>query len=139
MQIVQIDPVMALFGGILMGISTTFLLLLRGDVAGINGMVTGILRWRKGEVDWRITFIVGMMIGLGIYVWAFGTENLNVAPLASDPMVILAGFLVGIGATIGNGCTSGHGICGIARFSMRSIVATLTFMATAAITVFLIY
>lgn len=139
MQIVQIDPVMALFGGILMGISTTFLLLLRGDVAGINGMVTGILRWRKGEVDWRITFIVGMMIGLGIYVWAFGTGNLNVAPLASDPMVILAGFLVGIGATIGNGCTSGHGICGIARFSMRSIVATLTFMATAAITVFLIY
>lgn len=139
MQIVQIDPVMALFGGILMGISTTFLLLLRGDVAGINGMVTGILRWRKGEVDWRITFIIGMMIGLGIYVWAFGTENLNVAPLVSDPMVILAGFLVGIGATIGNGCTSGHGICGIARFSMRSIVATCTFMATAAITVFLIH
>ncbi|WP_119393829.1 YeeE/YedE family protein [Salinibius halmophilus] len=139
MQIVSINPFEALLGGILLGISTTVLLLLRGDVAGINGMITGILSWKKREVDWRVSFIIGLMLGLGAYVLFFGTESLNVAPLTNEPMVMLAGLLVGIGATIGNGCTSGHGICGIARFSTRSIVATLTFMGTAALTVYFYY
>src|SRR5829696_9407810 len=104
-------------------------------MAGISGVVYGLLT-RKGQaVEWRAVFIVGMLLGAFIYVLATGAA-LPVYIQASLPVVVIAGLLVGFGTRLGSGCTSGHGVVGIARFSRRSIVATLTFFATAIITVF---
>ena len=108
-----------------------------GDVAGINGMLTGIIKPVKGEVSWRILFLVGLVIG-GLLYRSYGGALETLEPAVDGYWVVLAGLLVGIGATFGSGCTSGHGICGIARWSVRSIMATLTFMAAAIVTVFFI-
>jgi uncharacterized membrane protein YedE/YeeE len=137
MQIVNFDPVNAFIGGLILGGSAMMLYILRGDVAGINGMVTGILKPIKGEVSWRILFIVGLVIG-GIIYRSYGGTITQLEPAVDGYWVVLAGLLVGLGATFGSGCTSGHGICGIARWSVRSIAATGTFMITAIITVFFI-
>ena len=137
MQIVNFDPVNAFIGGLILGGSAMMLYILRGDVAGINGMVTGILKPIKGEVSWRILFIVGLVIG-GIIYRSYGGTITQLEPAVDGYWVVLAGLLVGLGATFGSGCTSGHGICGIARWSVRSIAATGTFMLTAIITVFFI-
>lgn len=137
MQIVNFDPITAFIGGLILGGSALMLYLLRGDVAGINGMVTGILKPVKGEVSWRVLFIVGLVIGGFIYR-SYGGAITQLEPAVEGYWVVLAGLLVGLGATFGSGCTSGHGICGISRWSIRSIAATVTFMATAMITVFVI-
>lgn len=137
MQIVNFDPISAFIGGLILGGSALMLYLLRGDVAGINGMVTGILKPIKGEVSWRVLFIVGLIIG-GIIYRSYGGSITRLEPAVDGYWVVLAGLLVGLGATFGSGCTSGHGICGLARWSVRSLVATLTFMATAILTVFII-
>lgn len=139
MQLAVFDPMLSLIGGMLLGLSAMMLLLLRGDVAGINGMVAGIISLKKGELGWRLNFVIGLMIGVAIYQFFSEPGSLELQPLVSTPWVIVAGFLVGIGATFGNGCTSGHGICGVSRFSTRSIVATCTFMFTAAVTVYLVH
>ena len=139
MEIVEFSWMSSLFGGFLLGISAMVLLVFRGDVAGINGMVSGILSFKFKEMGWRINFVVGLIIGVFIYQWAYGSTSLVLEPLVETKWVILAGFIVGIGATIGNGCTSGHGICGMSRFSVRSIVATFTFITTGIITVYLVH
>jgi uncharacterized membrane protein YedE/YeeE len=137
MQIVNFDPVNAFIGGLILGGSAMMLYILRGDVAGINGMVTGILKPIKGEVSWRVLFIVGLVLG-GLIYRSYGGTITQLEPAVEGYWVVLAGLLVGLGATFGSGCTSGHGICGIARWSVRSIAATGTFMLTAIITVFII-
>jgi len=128
-------PVSGLIGGLLIGLATVLLILFNGKIAGISGIVYGLLT-RKGQaVEWRAVFIVGLLLGAFIYVLATGA-SLPVYVQASLPVIVIAGLLVGFGARLGSGCNSGHGIAGIARLSRRSIVATLTFFATATITVF---
>lgn len=137
MEIIQFDAVGAYVGGLVMGLSAMLLFLLRGDVAGVNGMVTGIIKPLKGEVSWRILFLVGLVVGGYLYRGVGGVLE-TLEPVVEGNWVILAGLLVGIGATFGGGCTSGHGICGISRWSMRSIMATVSFMISAIVTVYLI-
>ncbi len=135
MEIINFDPVNAYVGGLMLGGSAMMLYLLRGDVAGINGMLTGIIKPIKGEVSWRILFLVGLVLG-GLLYRGYGGALETLEPAVDGYWVVLAGLLVGIGATFGSGCTSGHGICGISRWSIRSIMATVTFMASAVVTVF---
>jgi uncharacterized membrane protein YedE/YeeE len=123
----------ALGGGVLIGVSAAVLLVYNGRIAGISGITSGLLRPNKGDTLWRGTFVAGLLVG-GAILALFAPSTLGVANV-SLPWIALAGLLVGVGTTLGNGCTSGHGVCGIARLSPRSIVATLTFMTTGAITV----
>ncbi len=126
----------ALFGGALLGISAVLLLLINGKIAGISGILNGALSPIKGDFLWRIAFILGLVIGGGVsFFWLDEPED-NLSHI-SLPLLLLAGFLVGLGTRLANGCTSGHGICGIGRLSMRSIVATCIFMLVAMLTVFL--
>lgn len=124
---------LALAGGMLVGLSALMLMLFNGKVAGISGILAGAMQHRHA---WRWLFL----LGLGAGAWlAFSLDWARLPSfdtLPAWPLVLLAGLLVGIGTRLGNGCTSGHGICGMGRLSVRSILATLTFMATGALTVF---
>ncbi|EPF7751397.1 YeeE/YedE family protein [Vibrio parahaemolyticus] len=131
----NVIPWESLFGGILLGISATILLLVNGKIAGISGIMNGIMSPKKGDYSWRLHFAVGMIAGGLISVLMLGVAVPSTANLSLG-MVIAAGLLVGIGTRLGNGCTSGHGICGMGRLSKRSIVATCVFMAVAGLTVF---
>ncbi|MBE4000401.1 YeeE/YedE family protein [Vibrio parahaemolyticus] len=131
----NVIPWESLFGGILLGISATILLLVNGKVAGISGIMNGIMSPKKGDYSWRLLFAVGMIAGGLISVLMLGVAVPSTANLSLG-MVIAAGLLIGIGTRLGNGCTSGHGICGMGRLSKRSIVATCVFMAVAGLTVF---
>ena len=128
-------PVSGLIGGLLIGLSAVLMILLNGKIAGISGIVGGLLARKGSEVGWRVVFIVGLLLGAFIYILATGGA-LPVNIQASLPVMVIAGLLVGFGTRLGSGCTSGHGVVGIARFSKRSIVATVVFFATAVITVF---
>ncbi|HHX8285884.1 TPA: YeeE/YedE family protein [Vibrio diabolicus] len=131
----NVIPWESLFGGLLLGISATILLLVNGKIAGISGIMNGIMSPKKGDYSWRLLFAVGMIAGGLISVLMLGVAVPSTANLSLG-MVIAAGLLVGIGTRLGNGCTSGHGICGMGRLSKRSIVATCVFMAVAGLTVF---
>ncbi|ENK1253801.1 YeeE/YedE family protein [Vibrio vulnificus] len=128
-------PWESLAGGILLGISAFTMLLVNGKVAGISGILTGLLTPKSRDFAWRLMFVVGMVSG-GVLAVTFGAASASVALPTSGVLIAAAGLLVGIGTRLGNGCTSGHGICGIGRLSKRSIVATAIFMAVAAMTVF---
>src|SRR4051794_26747382 len=132
-------PPFGVIGGALIGLAAVMLMLSLGRVAGICGIVVNAMT--DADVmgrSWRLAFILGMPLG-ALLVTALGLKDWSgIAFPAAMPTTILAGFIVGLGATVGSGCTSGHGICGLARFSKRSVVATLTFMATGAATVFAI-
>ena len=133
------DPLHGLIGGILIGFAAVLLMLGIGRIAGICGITLNVFSGRDtANLPWRVAFLVGLPLG-ALLMSVLGLKDLDslVMP-ASTPLTILAGLLVGIGTTFGSGCTSGHGICGLARLSPRSIAATLTFMATAAATVFII-
>lgn len=139
MEIINFTPVSAFIGGSLIGLSAAILLLINGRIAGISGIAGGVIFPEKGDMDWRIVFIVGLIIGGFIYQWSgLGVGVNHIQAVVDTPMLIVAGLLVGIGTTIGTGCTSGHGICGLARRSPRSLVATLSFMASAFVTVFIV-
>lgn len=139
MEIVNFTPVPAFIGGALIGLSAAFLLLVKGRVAGISGIAGGIILPEKGDVPWRILFVLGLVLGGLIYQFAgLGTDVSQIEAQVGKGGLIIAGLLVGVGTTIGTGCTSGHGICGLARRSPRSLVATLTFMASAFVTVFIV-
>jgi hypothetical protein len=125
----------SLFGGMLLGVSATLLLLFNGKIAGISGVLTGLMTPKKRDYAWRWLFVLGMISGGIAGVHFLGAEVPSEYSTTTG-MLIIAGLLVGIGTRLGNGCTSGHGICGIGRLSIRSIVATCIFMAAAAITVF---
>ncbi|MCA1716089.1 MAG: YeeE/YedE family protein [Actinobacteria bacterium] len=130
-------PVSGLIGGLLIGLATALMMLLNGRIAGISGIVGGLLARNGSEVGWRAVFVVGLLLGAFIYMLVTGGA-LPVRVEASLPIMVVAGLLVGFGTRLGSGCTSGHGVSGIARFSKRSIAATLVFMGVAIITVFLI-
>ena len=134
MVIENFTPVSALLGGALIGLSATMLLSLTGRIAGVSGIAGGLLARPSGDMAWRILFVLGLVVGAGLYSL--------VAPVqlridASWPVLIAGGLLVGFGTQLGRGCTSGHGVCGMARLSPRSIAATAVFMLSAMATVFL--
>jgi uncharacterized membrane protein YedE/YeeE len=128
-------PVSALAGGMLIGGSAALILILNGRVAGVSGILGGLVPPSRGDISWRIAFLVGLLLAPVIY-GAFGGAIPPVTVEASVPVLALAGFLVGFGTRLGAGCTSGHGVCGVSRGSPRSIVATAVFMVTAIATVF---
>ncbi len=130
-------PVSALVGGALIGLSAALLLFLKGRIAGISGIVRGIIIPEQGDFLWRLVFLAGLIAGGVLYQLA-GGDVAHIQAVVDKPLIVLGGLIVGIGTTLGSGCTSGHGVCGIARMSPRSIAATLTFMATGVITVFIV-
>jgi uncharacterized membrane protein YedE/YeeE len=111
------------------------MLLLNGRVAGISGIVGGLLTLRSGVAAWRAAFVAGLVLGALGYLWA---ADVSVRVLAPLPAVLVGGLLMGFGTRLGSGCTSGHGVCGISRFSLRSIVATIVFMVAGFLTVFVV-
>ncbi len=129
----EFTPWSALAGGALIGLAASVLLLTNGRVAGVSGMLGGLIAPVRGEVAWRAAFLVGL-VGAGAVLALLSPGQFGASPRGL-PVVGLAGILVGIGTRLGNGCTSGHGVCGLSRRSPRSLVATLTFMATGALTV----
>lgn len=126
----------ALLGGILIGFSATLLLAFNGRIAGISGIVNGAIAFSKQEV-WRWMFILGMLLGGIFYEYGLASQPTLRSTFAFWAM-ILGGFLVGFGTRMGGGCTSGHGVCGLGRLSLRSLVAVLTFLITAILTVFVV-
>ncbi len=126
-------PWSALAGGALLGLSATLLLLFSGKIAGISGIIGGLLKPQKGEFSWRLAFVLGMFGSAFILApWPIELPELTGQPSIT---IVIAGLLVGFGTRLGNGCTSGHGIVGIGRFSKRSLVATCIFMLVAALLV----
>lgn len=127
-----------LLGGVLIGVSSVMLLVFNGRIAGISGILGGLLQ-PSGETPWRLAFLGGLL-GMGALLFTFQPGLFGAAPaLGSGPVLtVTAGLLVGFGTRLGSGCTSGHGISGMGRGSKRSIVATMTFMATAIVTVFVL-
>lgn len=123
-----------LAGGALIGLSASLLMLLNGRIAGISGIVGGLLGQRGERFGHDIAFVVGLLLGPLAHLTIFGNPP-QVIVTASWPLLILAGLLVGVGTRMGSGCTSGHGISGLARLSPRSFAAVLTFLATAIVTV----
>ena len=129
-------PWMALAGGIVLGLASALFILFNWRVLGISGIVGGLLRPKAGDVLWRLSFLLGMLVAPSLYVAFVGPMQATID--ASWAMVIVAGLLVGLGTRYGSGCTSGHGVCGLSRLSPRSLVATLSFMAAGFLTVFVL-
>ncbi|MBL1265834.1 YeeE/YedE family protein [Candidatus Methylomicrobium oryzae] len=130
-------PYSALAGGLLIGLASALFLFLNGRRAGISGIVGGLLSPECPDPVWRLCFLAGLLLGP---LWISKTDWLpvNIEVNGSLPLMALAGLLVGYGTSLGSGCTSGHGICGLARFSLRSLAATLTFMLSAGMTVYIV-
>lgn len=125
-----------LFGGALIGLAAALLLLINGRIAGISGILGGlILPNSTSERLWRGAFVIGLMGGAAVYAWLRGALPMQLQ--AGNSLLLLAGLLVGFGTRLGSGCTSGHGICGMARRSPRSLAATSTFIACGVLTVYL--
>jgi len=127
----------ALAGGVLIGLAATLLLWLNGRIVGISGIVGGVLLPQRGEVAWRLAFLLGL-VGAGA-AWLWWVPGAY-APRQGFPpaLLVVAGLLVGFGTRMGNGCTSGHGVCGLGRLSPRSLAAVLAFMATAIATTYIV-
>lgn len=127
-------PWASLAGGLLIGLATAIFILFNGRVAGISGILGGLLRPARGDIAWRVAFISGLVlapVAYGLFV-ELPPMEIN----AGSATLVIAGLLVGFGTRYGSGCTSGHGVCGISRLSPRSIVATLAFMLAGFLTVF---
>ena len=125
----------ALVGGVLIGLAATLLLWLDGRIAGVSGILGGVLFPQRHDVSWRLMFLLGLVAAAGLYM-AFVPGALLPRSDFSRAGLVVAGLMVGFGTRMGNGCTSGHGVCGLGRLSMRSLAAVLTFMATAVVTTF---
>ncbi len=132
----EFSPFAATLGGLLIGFAAVALMALHGRIAGVTGILSGLFtRNTASEVRWRAAFAAGLLVSPLVYLATTG--SFPVVTATASPLVLLAGgFLVGAGVMLSNGCTSGHGICGLARVSRRSLAAVLTFMATAIATVF---
>lgn len=128
MEIVNFAPVPALIGGVLIGLSAATLLLLSGRMAGISGILAGLLPPEKGDAVWRLWFIGGLIGGTVIYRAVTGQGPEAIVYEAGWPVVVIGGLLAGFGTRISGGCTSGHGVCGIGRISPRSLTATVIFI-----------
>jgi uncharacterized membrane protein YedE/YeeE len=133
----EFTPFASFFGGALIGLSAVLLMAFAGRIAGISGMMAGLFPpYNDNDLAGRLAFVLGLIIAPSVALLINGqwpTQTIT----ASTAQLIIAGLLVGFGSVWGSGCTSGHGICGLSRFSLRSLVATLTFMSTAIITVYL--
>ena len=129
-------PWTSLAGGLLIGTAAAMFLLLNGRVAGISGILGGLLRPRVGDIGWRVAFLAGLVLAPLLY--QLGAPLPAVQIDADTALLVLAGLLVGIGTRYGSGCTSGHGVCGLSRLSPRSMVATAAFMAAGFATVFIV-
>jgi hypothetical protein len=129
-------PAMSFAGGVLIGLAAAMLILVNGRVAGISGIVGGMFMPRRGDVTWRLAFIAGLL-GAPLLALLLGVRS---APRidAGLSLLLAAGLLVGVGTSYASGCTSGHGVCGLARLSPRSFAATLAFMAAGMLTVFVV-
>ena len=131
-------PMASLVGGVMIGVAALLLMLLHGRVMGISGILGGIVRpVARDDVPWRLLFVVGALLGPLAVIYLVG-RPVDVVPVASGLVLPVAGFFVGLGTAIGSGCTSGHGICGLARLSMRSAAAVGMFMITAVVTVYIV-
>jgi uncharacterized protein len=129
-------PVSGLIGGLLIGLAVAFMLLLNGRIAGISGIVGGLVNPKANDTGWRVAFVLGFPLGALVYILVAGGPA-PVEVLASPPAILIGGMLVGFGTRMGSGCTSGHGLCGLALLSWRSVVATTVFFGVAMVTVFL--
>ncbi len=125
----------SLVGGALIGLGAIMLMLVNGRIAGISGIIGGLFAVSRGEIGWRLAFAGGLMVGPFAAMPALGGAP-EVTVVAGVPAVVIGGLLVGFGTRLGSGCTSGHGVCGLARLSRRSLVATLSFMLTGFAVVF---
>jgi uncharacterized protein len=128
-------PLSATLGGLLIGLAAALLWLSNGRIAGISGIVGALPRARAGDIAWRIAFITGLIVAPLGYALLAGVPVVTLD--AGVPVVLIGGLLVGFGTRLGGGCTSGHGVCGVSRFSPRSLVATGLFMAAGIVTVLL--
>lgn len=126
----------AAFGGVLIGVAAVLLMAGLGHIAGISGIAGGLVRRGTDDRGWRIAFVLGLLAAPLILLLVSGDSGIGV-PQVSLPWMVLAGLLVGVGTSIGSGCTSGHGVCGLARLSRRSLLATAVFMACGIATVYL--
>jgi uncharacterized membrane protein YedE/YeeE len=129
-------PWSAAIGGVVIGIAAALLVLVNGRIAGISGIVGGMLRPRDGDVAWRFAFVAGLLLAPLAYATFAALPSVTIE--AGYPVLIAAGLLVGIGTRFGGGCTSGHGVCGLSRLSPRSLAATVSFMAAGFVTVLVV-
>ena len=131
-----LSPWVAVGGGFLIGGAAAMLLLLTGRIAGVSGMIAAATRIADAGPPWRqaAAFVIGLPAGAALFALLVRPPRIDVT--SSVPLLVVAGLLVGFGTRLGNGCTSGHGVCGIGRLSMRSIAATMVFMTAAVLTVF---
>lgn len=137
-MVTEFTPWLSLAGGVLIGLASVMLMAFQGRIFGATGILSGFLTPSTAQDwGWRAILLAGMVTGPLVYLVATGSWPPIDVPITT-PMLILGGLLVGVGVTFGSGCTSGHGVCGIARLSPRSIVATLIFMFFTALTVFVV-
>lgn len=127
----------AILGGSLIGLAAALLLLFSGRVAGVSGILSNVITGAVGKGAWRACFLLGLLAAPAVYQMVDGPLPSSAMPLG-NVVLLLAGVLVGFGTRLGMGCTSGHGVCGISNLSLRSLVATLTFMGTGVITVYIV-
>ena len=136
-DLTNFTPTNSLLGGICIGLAATILLFANGRIMGISGILGDIISFKeKDQISWRIVFVIGVLTGPFLYLMIF--ENFKSEMVADRTLLFQAGLLVGLGTSIGSGCTSGHGICGISRLSIRSIVATFIFVVSGVVTVYFI-
>ena len=136
-MITEFTPWAALYGGALIGLASALLLILYGKIAGISSLVEAVVAPINEGTGWKLTFLVGMLVAGGLVQWL--EPGLLKGQLTLPTwLIVVSGILVGFGTRLGNGCTSGHGVCGMSRFSLRSTVATITFMVVALVTANLI-
>lgn len=128
----EFTPIASTIGGVLIGLSAALVLLFHGRIAGISGIVGGLTHPQTGDVAWRVGFIGGMVLA-GSVLAMFVPEGFAVTITRSPAAIVVAGLLVGFGTRLGSGCTSGHGVCGMSRFSPRSFAAAITFMVVGGI------
>jgi len=133
----EFTPVSAVAGGALIGLSASLMLLANGRIAGISGVYSGLLRPRAGDIGWRAAFVGGLVLA-GVAFVVLQPDAIASSSSRSLLWTVIAGLFVGFGVRLGNGCTSGHGVCGLSRFSRRSLAATLTFMFTGMVTATLV-
>jgi len=129
-------PLSALIGGLLIGLAVAALVFVNGRIAGVSGIVGGLLRPKAGDAAWRAAFVIGLIAAPVLYQIVAALPEIRID--AQWPVLALAGALVGVGTRYGSGCTSGHGVCGLSRLSPRSLVATLTFIGAGFVTVYVV-
>ncbi len=130
-------PVSALLGGLLIGLAAVILLLFNGRVMGVTGITGGVLQPERDDVLWRVLFLSSLAVAPILYWWAT-SKPIMIEVTGSLPSLVIGGFLTGLGACAGSGCTSGHSVCGLGRLSRRSLVVTVTFMITSIVTVYVV-